>query len=136
MPHDRRMTDLLNLGAEDFVSLTTFRRSGEGVATTVWVVRDDDALLVTTPGGSGKVKRLRNDSRVTVRPSSRSGKVPDDAPTCDGSAELRTDEATSARANALFRAKYGWQFRIALWFERRGEKRGKPGRVVVRIAPA
>jgi len=130
------MSDLLSLGSEDFVSLTTFRRSGEGVPTTVWVVRDDDHLLVTTPGGSGKVKRLRHDPRVTVRPSTRSGKVADGAPTSVGTAELSSDEAVAARANALFRAKYGWQFRIALWFERRGEKRGKPGRVIVRIAPA
>lgn len=44
------------LGREPFVALTTYRRTGEGVATPVWAVPDPDVagrLWVTTPGGSG-----------------------------------------------------------------------------------
>ena len=58
---------LSDLGDEDFVELTTFRTSGTAVPTTVWVVRDGDALVVTTPSGSGKVKRLRNNPDVQYR---------------------------------------------------------------------
>jgi len=76
-------TALAALGDERFVSLTTFRRSGEAVSTPVWVGRDGDALVVTTPRDSGKVKRLRSDDRVELRPCSRSGRV------ADGVAPLR-----------------------------------------------
>ena len=36
------------LGDEQFLSLTTFRKSGERVSTPVWIGRDGDALMVTT----------------------------------------------------------------------------------------
>ncbi|HSK58696.1 MAG TPA: pyridoxamine 5'-phosphate oxidase family protein [Actinomycetospora sp.] len=58
--------DLAALGDESFVSLTTSRRTGDAVATPVWVARDDAAdgtLVVTTPASSGKVERLRRDPR-------------------------------------------------------------------------
>ena len=67
--------DLAALGDEKFVSLTTFRKSGVGVPTTVWVGRDGDSLVVTTPSGSGKVKRVRSDERIELQPSSRRGTV-------------------------------------------------------------
>ena len=63
------------LGDEWFLSLTTFRKSGERVSTPVWIGRDGDALIVTTPQASGKVKRLRNSPRVEVRPCNRMGRV-------------------------------------------------------------
>ena len=69
------MTTLTALGHERFVSLTTFRRNGEGVATPVWVARDGDALVVITPEGTGKLRRLRRDDRVTLRPCDRRGRV-------------------------------------------------------------
>ena len=46
------------LGDEQFLSLTTFRKSGERVSTPMWVVRDSDALIMFTPEESGKVKRF------------------------------------------------------------------------------
>jgi hypothetical protein len=49
-----------DVAGERFVSLTTFRRDGTPVATPVWIARDGDALVVTTPADSGKVKRLRS----------------------------------------------------------------------------
>ena len=85
--------DFTALGDERFVSLTTFRRTGEPVSTPVWVVRDGDELLVTTPDDSGKVKRLRHTARVELRPCSRSGSVPDDAVPVPGDARLVTDRA-------------------------------------------
>jgi uncharacterized protein len=53
------------LGGERFISLTTFRRSGEPVSTPVWVVLNKSALLVTTQLSTGKIKRLRHTSRVS-----------------------------------------------------------------------
>ena len=55
------------LGDEQYLSLTTFRKSGERVSTPMWVVRDGDALVMFTPEESSKVKRLRNSPRVELR---------------------------------------------------------------------
>lgn len=64
MPRDAAFAAL---GNERFLSPTTFRQSGERVSTAVWIGRDGDALVVTTPAGSGKVKRLRNSPRLELR---------------------------------------------------------------------
>ena len=118
------------IGDERFVSLTTFRRSGEPVATPVWVVRDGAHLLVTTPEGSGKVKRLRHTSRVELRPCSRSGKVADDAPTATGSGVIEEKDRP-----AVFQSKYGLEYRLFMFVERLMTK-GPRDRVIVRITPA
>ena len=68
----------LALAASDFIQLTTFRRTGEGVPTPVWVVPDGDALAVFTPAGTGKLKRIAHTPRVTVAECSRRGRVADD----------------------------------------------------------
>ena len=41
------------------------------MSTAVWVARDGDALVVTTPEASGKVKRLRNNPRVDASTTAR-----------------------------------------------------------------
>src|SRR6476661_10290411 len=92
---------LAALGDEKFVSLTTFRRSGVGVPTPVWIGREGDALVVTTPAGSGKVKRLRNDDRVEIRPCSRRGVVEDGAPKVTAVAELVEGPEAMRRLDAV-----------------------------------
>lgn len=126
--------DLLDLGDEEFVSLVTFRRNGDAVATTVWVVRDGEGLLVTTHGGTGKVKRLRNDPRVELRASGRLGKVDPDAPVASGVAVVLRDPESTERLDKLLRAKYGMQYRAMMGVET-VVTRGKPDRVAVRITP-
>jgi PPOX class probable F420-dependent enzyme len=66
-----------------YLSLETFRKNGEGVKTPVWFVTDpaanldssDAKLYVYTTGDSGKVKRIRNDSRVRVAPCNARGSL-------------------------------------------------------------
>ena len=122
------------LGGERFVSLTTFRRSGERVSTPVWVGRDDDALVVTTPEASGKVKRLRNDPRVELRPCGRMGRVEDGAETVSGVAEVLTDGESQERLTGVIRRKYGIEYRVVLGLERL-VKSGREARVILRITP-
>ena len=57
----------LALAASDFIQLTTFRRTGEGVPTPVWVVPDGDALAVFTPAGTGKLERIAHTPRIAAR---------------------------------------------------------------------
>jgi uncharacterized protein len=118
------------LADERFISLTTFRRTGEPVSTPVWVAGDGEALIVTTPEGSGKVKRLRHTSRVEIRPCSRSGKVAPGAPTVTGTAEIEAQDRPE-----VFRRKYGLEYRVFMLVERLARS-GNPDRVLVRIRPA
>ncbi len=68
-------TSAETMGENKYVSLTTFRRSGDGVATPVWVVPRNGKLYVSTEATSGKAKRLRHTSRVTLAPCDARGKV-------------------------------------------------------------
>lgn len=120
------------LGAERFVSLTTYRRSGQGVATPVWIAPALGGLVVTTPAGSGKVKRLRRDPRVELRPCSRRGQVDEGAPRATGRATFVTDPAEIATATGALAAKYGWEFRLVMLVER-VMRRGSPERVILRL---
>ena len=57
------------------INLTTFRKSGDAVPTPVWFVVLEDKLYVRTEAGSGKVKRIRNNERVELAPSTVRGKI-------------------------------------------------------------
>jgi PPOX class probable F420-dependent enzyme len=121
------VTPLLALAEERFISLTTFRRSGEPVSTPVWVSRDGDALVVLTPAGSGKVRRLRNDPRVEIQPCGRFGKVAEGVEPLRATAEVREGAADVVRARATIRRTYPIESRLVLGIERLLERlRGRP----------
>jgi uncharacterized protein len=121
------VTPLLPLADARFVSLTTFRRSGEPVSTPVWIGRDGGALVVLTPAGSGKVRRLRHDPRVEIRPCGRFGKVPDGVQPVAATAELREVPADVEQARATIRRTYPLESRLVLGIERLVELlRGRP----------
>jgi PPOX class probable F420-dependent enzyme len=128
-------TTFAALGDERFLSLTTFRKSGVAVSSPVWVGRDGDALVVTTPEGSGKVKRLRNSSRVELRPCSRSGKVEDGAEPVAGVAEIVTADDSRDQLTGVIKQKYGLEYRIIMGIERLS-KAGRRERVILRITAA
>jgi uncharacterized protein len=62
------------LAGQQYMNLTSFRKSGEGVKTPVWFAEKDGKLYVLTLGNAGKVKRIRNNSLVQVGPSDARGK--------------------------------------------------------------
>ncbi|MEV1021338.1 PPOX class F420-dependent oxidoreductase [Streptomyces sp. NPDC050264] len=89
-----------------YISLTTYRKDGTPVATPVWhVARDEHELLVITPADSWKVKRLRNNSAVTVTACDVRGRTAPDAATLSGTADL-LDEAGTEAAQALIAKRY------------------------------
>jgi hypothetical protein len=120
------------LGAQRYISLTSFKKNGDGVATVVWIARDGDRLIVLAPEESWKVKRVRNNPHVTLVPSGQFGKVSaTDAPV-DGMAEVVTDPAVTARLWEIIRRKYGFEYRVIMLIERIAARRQKP-RVILRI---
>ncbi|MER7072505.1 PPOX class F420-dependent oxidoreductase [Terrabacter sp. NPDC000476] len=97
------------LAREQYVSLTTFRRSGEPVSSAVWIAPDGDELVVITIDPTGKLKRLAHTRRVGLRPCDRRGRVAEGAPTYSGRATVdRSDEAVATVKRAI-----GRKYRIA-----------------------
>ncbi len=60
---------------QKYISLTTFRKTGAGVATPVWFGEEDGKLYVMTRSDMGKTKRIRNNPQVRVAPCTIRGKV-------------------------------------------------------------
>jgi uncharacterized protein len=124
---------MTTLAEEPYVSLTTYRRTGAGVPTAVWIAPGDGgALLVVTTPDSGKVKRLRRDPRVSMVPCSRTGKVREGVPPVTGRAELITEPAEVTRLRAVIGRKYRLAYRLTMLLER---ITGRRDRVIVRITP-
>ena len=63
------------ISGKKYISLTTFRKNGEGVATPVWFGEEADKLFVMTRSDMGKTKRIRNNSQVKLAPCTIRGKV-------------------------------------------------------------
>ncbi|MFF6843091.1 PPOX class F420-dependent oxidoreductase [Streptomyces tanashiensis] len=92
-----------------YVSLTTFRKNGTGVATPVWYAVEGSALYVWTRSDSWKVKRLRNDSRVEVAVCDLRGNVAEGARRFAGTGRLVEGEELRLIRRLLSR-KYTWQY--------------------------
>lgn len=93
-----------SLEGHKYMSLTTFRKSGEAVSTTVWFVLYDGRLYITTDPTSGKMKRIRNDSRVLLAPSTRMGRPLDES--VEGFAHPLQPGTASEDATRAFNNKY------------------------------
>ncbi|MGQ9889890.1 MAG: PPOX class F420-dependent oxidoreductase [Aggregatilineales bacterium] len=122
--------DVLN--GHQFMSLTTFRKTGAAVATPVWFAREGDRLYVMTQSESGKAKRIRNNTPgVTVAPCTSRGKVL--GPAARGRARF-LEGAEAEHARALLRRKYGlmWQA-FNVYYRLSGQGRGV---VFLEIVPA
>ena len=99
-----------DIGNPTYIALETFRRSGEGVATPVWVVAENGKLYVWTVDNSGKVKRIRNNPRVRVAVSDTRGNPKSDW--VEAQARILDDPADEAKQRQRIDAKYGLQFRL------------------------
>ena len=94
---------LTALGDSWAVRLTTFRRDGTPVSTPVNVAVDGDRVFFRTYEQAGKFKRLRNDDRVEVAPSTWRGDATGTA--SSARAQLLTG-ADDARAGRLIDEKH------------------------------
>jgi PPOX class probable F420-dependent enzyme len=103
----------MTLGEEKYVSATTYRRSGDAVATVTWIVALDGGRFgFWTSSGSGKYKRLRNNPAITVQPSDARGRVKGGSSPVAGTAQVVTSGADFDAIQRLVRAKYGVQVPI------------------------
>jgi hypothetical protein len=99
---------------EKYIPLTTFRKSGVGVATPVWFGEEINKLYVMTRSDMGKTKRIRNNPQVRVAPCSIRGKVM--GPEFAATARILPPEE-HARARKAINRKY-WMARLPLVWAR------------------
>lgn len=119
------------LGNEKYISLETFKHSGDGVKTPVWVVTQNSKHYVWTAGNSWKVKRARNYPNVNITScDQRGGNLGDWVPAV---ATVHTDKAKGKEIVKLLKKKYG------IWvnfFQIMGKlSRSMEGEVVIELAP-
>ena len=106
------------------VSLTTYRKDGTPVATPVWHVVDGESIVIVSEAAAGKVKRIRNNSRVEVTACDIRGKIADGAQTLPGTARL-LDEAGTENARDLLARRY-LMSRVGNWFAKALRLKRKP----------
>lgn len=100
---------LIRLKDFQCLNLTTFRKSGIPVVTTVWFALDAGKLYIWTALDSGKVKRIRNNPLTSITPSSHLGKAR--GPAIAAVARILSPWEQEA-AERLMNGKYGWQKRL------------------------
>ena len=101
------------LATAKYVSLTTFRRNGDGVSTPVWIAPSGDDLVFVSVDNTGKTKRLKNNDRVELRACDLRGNVAPDAVTYSGTATVDRTPGGIARIREAVVAKYGLPARFA-----------------------
>jgi uncharacterized protein len=107
------------IGAK-YLQLTTFRRDGTGVATTVHFVLVGDTAFFRTWDATGKAKRIRHTPAVEVCPSTFRGRplgspVRADARLLDGVASDHAARLLSEKHPLLHRRLIPWYHRHRRW---------------------
>ena len=94
----------------EFALLTTFRKNGLAVPTTMWFAHNQGKLYMVTSATVGKIKRIRNNGRVLLAPCDVRGKV------LGEQIEAYAHEVPPAQheyANTLLASKYGEQYEMS-----------------------
>jgi PPOX class probable F420-dependent enzyme len=99
-----------SIRGQKYISLTTLRKTGVGVATAVWFGEQDGKLYVMTRSDMGKTKRIRNNPQVQVAPCTIRGTVTGEK--VAATARILPPE-DHARARQTINRKY-WPARIPL----------------------
>lgn len=107
----------MTIGDEKYVSATTYRKSGAAVSTATWIVPLHDGRVgFWTSSASGKFKRLRNNPRITLQPSSQRGEVKPDTTPVEGAVEIVTSGPLFDEVQSKVRSKYGVMVPISHFF--------------------
>lgn len=117
------------IAAHEFAVLTTYRKSGAAVPTTVWFAESGGKVYITTMRFAGKIKRLRADGRVQLAPSDRVGNLLG-VPSVAGQARVARDDEREPAWAALAQ-KYG-----ARWTQVVGATDDNPDRTYIIIEAA
>lgn len=119
-----RTADLETLFPGRFLSVTSFKRDGTGVATPVWFVSDETRLFAFTDLHSAKIWRIRRNPHVLVASCRPGGKLRREPVAAH--ADVLTETADLERVRQLLMARYKISYRIVMLVYRLGRRlRGK-----------
>ncbi len=97
-----------SISSEKYVAATTYRKSGDGVSTATWIVPLNDGRVgFWTSSASAKIKRLKNNPRITLQPADQRGRVKDGTSALEGTAQVVSSGPDFDAVQAAVRAKYG-----------------------------
>ncbi|MHA2180433.1 MAG: PPOX class F420-dependent oxidoreductase [Promethearchaeota archaeon] len=102
-----------------YISLITFKKNGDPIATQVWFVEKEDKIYFATTQGRYKFKRIKNNPNVKFSPASMRGKSKGEY--IDGAVRILSDDEFKPIIE-LFRKKYR-TFKIMFKEGREGEKK-------------
>lgn len=124
-PVARPSADLEALFPGRYLSVTSFKRDGTGVATPVWFVSDGRRLFALTDLHSAKVRRIRRNPCVLVAPCRANGKLRGEP--VPARAEVLTATPDLERVQKLLMERYKLSYRVVMLIYRLGRRlRGRP----------
>ncbi len=117
--------DALVLFHGRYLSVTSFKRDGTGVATPVWFVTDGMQFFALTDAHSGKVRRIRRNPHVLIAPCRADGKLR--GTPVPARAGILTATSDLERVSRLLRERYTISYPIVMLIYRLGRRlRGQP----------
>jgi PPOX class probable F420-dependent enzyme len=122
-----------DLGREQCIALTTFRKTGQAVTTPVMFAQSLGTIYVGTRADAGKLKRLRRSGRVTLTPCTYSGKVT--GAVIAGKARILTEPQECTAASTALAKKYGFMLPLSRNAWRLLHRKAKVDEVYIAIEP-
>ncbi|WP_375488642.1 PPOX class F420-dependent oxidoreductase [uncultured Mycobacterium sp.] len=104
-----------DIAQSEYILLTTFTKDGRPKPTPIWAAPDGDRLLVITEEKSWKVKRIRNNPRVTLAACDLRGRPKSDA--VEATAAILDKSHTAAVYHAIGK-RYGVVGRVFNFFSK------------------
>ena len=115
-----RPADLDALFPGPYLSVTSFKRDGAGIATPVWAVTDSERLFAFTDLNSAKIKRIRRNPHVEIASCWVNGKLRREP--VSARAEVLTADVDLDRVQKLLLARYKISYRLVMLFYRLGRR--------------
>ncbi len=109
------MSGLEDLESQKYISLETYKKNNQPVQTPVWFVINNDLIHVITREGTGKVKRIKNNSQVKLAPCTFGGKPTGEWVSGKASKVIGEEAKTVIK---LRKKKYGFRATIAQFASR------------------
>jgi uncharacterized protein len=122
-----------DLGREQCIALTTFRKTGQAVTTPVMFAQRLGTIYVGTRADAGKLKRLRRSERATLAPCTYSGKVT--GAVIAGKARILTEPEECTAASTALAKKYGFMLPLTRNAWRLLHRKAKVDEVYIAIEP-
>ena len=119
-PVERPIVDLDARFPGRYLSVTSFKRDGTGVATPVWFVSDGRRLFALTDLHSAKVRRIRRNPHVLVASCRPDGKLRGEP--VPARAEVLTGTPDLDRVQKLLTERYKLSYRLVMLFYRVGRR--------------